>query len=68
MELAGPGPRFALTSDPAKQAGPGGASREGQQMDENTTEGAITEGVGKLKDAAGGLTGDTGLQGEGKVD
>ncbi len=37
-------------------------------MDENTTEGAITEGVGKLKDAAGGLTGDTGLQGEGKVD
>ncbi len=37
-------------------------------MDENTTEGAITEGVGKLKDAAGGLTGDTSLQGEGKVD
>ena len=37
-------------------------------MDENTTEGAVTEGVGKLKDAAGGLTGDTGLQGEGKGD
>ena len=37
-------------------------------MDENTTEGAITEGVGKLKDAAGGLTGDVGLQGEGKFD
>ncbi len=37
-------------------------------MDENTAEGAVTEGVGKLKDAAGGLTGDTGLQGEGKVD
>ena len=37
-------------------------------MDENTAEGAVTEGVGKLKDAAGGLTGDTSLQGEGKVD
>ena len=37
-------------------------------MDENTAEGTITEGVGKLKDAAGGLTGDVGLQGEGKFD
>ncbi len=37
-------------------------------MEENQAKGAITEGVGKLKDAAGGLTGDTGLQGEGKFD
>ncbi len=37
-------------------------------MDENTAEGAVTEGVGKLKDAAGGLTGDASLQGEGKFD
>ncbi len=37
-------------------------------MDENTTKGAVTEGVGKLKDAAGGLAGDTSLQGEGKLD
>ena len=37
-------------------------------MDDNQVEGAITEGVGKLKDAAGGLTGDTSLQGEGKFD
>ena len=37
-------------------------------MDENQAEGAITEGVGKLKDAAGGLTGDASLQGEGKFD
>lgn len=31
-------------------------------------EGAVQEGVGKLKDAAGGLTGDLGLQAEGKAD
>ena len=37
-------------------------------MDENTAEGTVTEGVGRLKDAAGGLTGDTSLQGEGKFD
>lgn len=37
-------------------------------MDENQVDGAITEGVGKLKDAAGGLTGDASLQGEGKFD
>ncbi len=37
-------------------------------MSENTVEGAITEGSGKLKDAAGGLTGDSSLQGEGKID
>jgi len=37
-------------------------------MDENTVDGAVTEGMGKLKDAAGGLTGDTSLQGEGKFD
>jgi uncharacterized protein YjbJ (UPF0337 family) len=37
-------------------------------MDENTAKGAVTEGAGKLKDAAGGLTGDTGTQAEGKFD
>ena len=37
-------------------------------MDDNTVKGAVTEGTGKLKDAAGGLTGDTSLQGEGKFD
>ena len=37
-------------------------------MDENTIKGAVTEGAGKLKDAAGGLTGDTSMQGEGKID
>jgi uncharacterized protein YjbJ (UPF0337 family) len=37
-------------------------------MDENTVKGAATEGVGKLKDAAGGLTGDTSTQAEGKFD
>ena len=37
-------------------------------MDENTVKGAVTEGVGKLKDAAGGLTGDTSTQAEGKLD
>ncbi|MBB2200235.1 CsbD family protein [Gluconacetobacter tumulisoli] len=30
--------------------------------------GAVEEGSGRLKDAAGGLTGDLGLQAEGKVD
>jgi len=37
-------------------------------MDDNKLEGAVTEGVGKLKDAGGGLTGDSGLQAEGKFD
>ncbi|WP_419730103.1 CsbD family protein [Lichenicola sp.] len=37
-------------------------------VDENEVEGTITEGVGKLKDAAGGLTGDTTLQAKGKID
>lgn len=37
-------------------------------MDDNKLEGGVTEGVGKLKDAAGGLTGDAGLQAEGKFD
>ncbi len=37
-------------------------------VDENQIEGTVTEGVGRLKDAAGGLTGDTGTQAEGKVD
>ncbi len=37
-------------------------------VDENEIEGTVTEGVGKLKDAAGGLTGDTSTQAEGKID
>ena len=37
-------------------------------MSENKVEGIVTEGSGKLKDAAGGLTGDTGMQAEGKID
>ena len=37
-------------------------------MSENTIQGGATEGIGKVKDAAGGLTGDTSLQGEGKID
>ena len=37
-------------------------------VDENEVKGTVTDGVGKLKDAAGGLTGDTDLQAEGKFD
>ncbi len=37
-------------------------------VDENEVKGTVTDGVGKLKDAAGGLTGDSGLQAEGKFD
>ena len=37
-------------------------------IDENQIDGTLTEGVGKLKDAAGGLTGDTSTQAEGKLD
>ena len=37
-------------------------------VDENQIGGAVTEGVGKLKDAAGGLTGDTSTQADGKLD
>ena len=37
-------------------------------VDENEVKGTVTDGVGKLKDAAGGLTGDTSLQAEGKFD
>ena len=37
-------------------------------MNEDEIKGAATDAVGKVKDAAGGLTGDTGLQTEGKVD
>ncbi|GAB6966552.1 hypothetical protein JCM25156A_05890 [Komagataeibacter kakiaceti JCM 25156] len=35
---------------------------------ETKATGAVDQGVGRLKDAAGGLTGDVGLQAEGKVD
>ncbi|HET6762949.1 MAG TPA: CsbD family protein [Longimicrobiaceae bacterium] len=35
---------------------------------ENSLEGKFDNMKGKLKDAAGGLTGDTGMQAEGKMD
>ena len=37
-------------------------------MDENKTKGATQDAVGKVKDAAGDLTGNVGWQAEGKVD
>ena len=37
-------------------------------VDENEVKGTVTDGIGKLKDAAGGLTGDSSMQAEGKVD
>ena len=37
-------------------------------MNQDEIKGVAQEAAGKLKDAAGGLTGDTGLQTEGKVD
>lgn len=37
-------------------------------MDENRVEGAATNIGGKVKDAVGGIVGDTGLQAEGKTD
>lgn len=39
-----------------------------QRGAENSAEGAVDNLKGKLKDAAGGLTGDTSLQAEGKWD
>lgn len=35
---------------------------------ENSLEGKAKDLKGRVKDAAGGLTGDTSLQGEGKID
>jgi len=35
---------------------------------ENSAKGKSSDVKGKVKDAAGGLTGDTSLQGEGKLD
>ena len=35
---------------------------------ENSTEGKTSDLKGKVKDAVGGLTGDSSLQGEGKMD
>jgi uncharacterized protein YjbJ (UPF0337 family) len=35
---------------------------------ENSAKGKTTDLKGKVKDAVGGLTGDTSLQGEGKLD
>lgn len=37
-------------------------------VDENEVKGTVTDGIGKLKDAAGGLTGDTSMQADGKLD
>jgi uncharacterized protein YjbJ (UPF0337 family) len=39
-----------------------------QKGDENRVEGAVDDLKGRVKDAAGGLTGDSKLQAEGKVD
>ncbi len=36
-------------------------------VDENHIDGAIDKGIGRVKDAVGGLTGDLGLQAEGKA-
>lgn len=36
-------------------------------MNSNQLEGTLKDAAGKVQDAAGGLTGDVGLQGEGKV-
>ena len=36
-------------------------------MDDNTIEGAIKEGVGRVQDAYGGVTGDLGVQAKGKL-
>jgi ElaB/YqjD/DUF883 family membrane-anchored ribosome-binding protein len=36
-------------------------------MDDNTIEGAIKEGVGRVQDAYGGATGDLGVQAKGKL-
>lgn len=36
-------------------------------MNSNQLEGTLNNAAGKVQDAAGGLTGDLGLQGEGKV-
>lgn len=35
---------------------------------ENSLKGKLTDAAGRVKDALGGLTGDTSLQAEGKVD
>ena len=37
-------------------------------MNEDEIKGVARDAVGKVKDAAGGLTGDAGLQAEGKID
>ena len=37
-------------------------------MDENQIKGAAQDALGKVKDGAGGVTGDVGLQAEGKYD
>jgi uncharacterized protein YjbJ (UPF0337 family) len=37
-------------------------------MNEDEIKGVARDAIGKVKDGAGGLTGDTGLQAEGKID
>ena len=39
-----------------------------EKGEDNQLEGTIDDVKGRLKDAAGGLTGDSKLQGEGKID
>ena len=40
----------------------------GQDGVENSAQGKLSNAKGKVKDAAGGLTGDSSLQAEGKLD
>lgn len=40
----------------------------GERGAENSLKGKLTDMKGRVKDAVGGLTGDTSLQGEGKID
>lgn len=37
-------------------------------VDENKVEGTLDQGIGRVKDAVGGLTGDSGMQADGKID
>jgi uncharacterized protein YjbJ (UPF0337 family) len=43
------------------------AGAEEKRMDQNQVEGVARKAGGRLKDAAGGLTGDTEMQAEGKA-
>jgi uncharacterized protein YjbJ (UPF0337 family) len=44
------------------------SSKQEKMMDKEHAKGAVDKAKGAVKDAVGGLTGDTGMQVEGKVD